>query len=155
MKLIHVSILAVASALFAIGAVAWLCVLPDGTKQTFRREAHVFVSLASCLIGALGLYSAVFVPVVLHALKSRWPFAVSVLISLLFGLLNIGPIVHGFDGAQVAAGGTQQFLDKLWGVCFSVGLLTIYLVVAVSFVSWAIWQRQRGKPLTAGVQSIA
>ena len=35
MKLIHVSILAVASALFAIGAVAWLCVLPDGTKQTF------------------------------------------------------------------------------------------------------------------------
>jgi hypothetical protein len=141
----HVQVLILASVALAGGVIAWLCVLPDGTGHTFRREEHVFVSLGSCLVGGLGLYLAVVVPVILHALRSRWPFRLFLVVAVLFALLNVGPILHGLDSAEEKAQNMDQVLDYLWGLLLSVGLLILYLVTSVCFVAWAVWQRNRAE----------
>jgi hypothetical protein len=136
----HVQLLILASVAAAGGVIGWLCVLPDGTRDTFRREDHVFVSLMTCLVGGLGLYAAVVLPVILHALRSRWPFRVFTAVSVLFGLVNLGPILNGWANAQGPGHGHDQLLDYVWGLLLSFGLLLLYLLAGVCFISWAVWR---------------
>ncbi len=82
----------------------------------------MFVSLGLCLVGGLGLYAAVVLPVILHALRSRWPFRFFVVVSGLFGLLNLSLIFSGLYYAGEAARDTQQVLDNLGGLLLGVGV---------------------------------
>ena len=104
----HVGVLVLASLLLGGGVVAWLCVLPDGTRHTYPRETHVFVSLGAALVGGLGLYAAVVVPTTLHALRGRWPFRLAVVASVPFALLNVGPVLKGLAGATESVSQTQN-----------------------------------------------
>ncbi len=144
----HVEVLILASLALGGGVIACLCVLPDGTRHTFPRQEHVFVSLGVCLVGGLGIYAAVVLPVILHALRSRWPFRIFVVVSGLFGLLNLSLIFSGLYSAGEDSSGTQQVLDILGGLFLGVGVFLLYLLVGVCFTSWAVWQRVRSEPTT-------
>jgi hypothetical protein len=106
---------------------------------------YIYLNLGASLIGALGLYMAVVMPVVLHALRGRWPFRACAVLSVPFGLLNVGPLTKGYAEAQWASQPTIQVAshDAVWQVLTCVGLLLLYLLACVCFLSWAVWQRTR------------
>lgn len=66
------------------------------------------------LIGGLSLYVAVVIPVVVHALGSKWPLRVFVPVSVFFGLMNLGPILKGLlEENPTSAYSTETVLDHL------------------------------------------
>jgi hypothetical protein len=93
----------------------------------------------------------VIVPVVLHALRSRWPFRAVLVVSVLFALLNVGPILTGLSNASEPVRGPEQVFDHWWGFLLSLGLLLLYLLAGVCVVSWAVRQRVQAEPYVAPV----
>jgi hypothetical protein len=138
----HAGVLTLASLTLAGYLAVWLWVLPDRTLRTFRTTDYIYLNLGVSLIGAVGLDAAVLVPVVLHPLGSRWLFRVFVALSVVFAFLNVGPVVKGFIEAREASALASRLAshDMVWVLLTQVGLLLLYLLAGVCFLSWAVWQ---------------
>lgn len=141
----HVAVLVLASSALGGYLAAWLWVLPDGMRQRFPSMDYIYLNLGVSLLGALGLYAAVVTPVALHALRQRWPFWSGMALSALFGLLNVGPLTKGFAEAQWASQPAVrvELHDTVWTLLVCAGLLLLYLLAGVCFLSWAVWLRIR------------
>ncbi len=141
----HATVLLLAS-LALVGYVAfWLWMLPRGMWPWDSNLGFIYLNLLISLLGALGLYAAVIVPAVLHALRSRWPFWAGVGVSMLFGLLSISPLIQGFTQASLTRQSRGRIVahDALWEVLFWAGLLLLYLLAGICLLSWSLWNRPR------------
>jgi hypothetical protein len=137
----HFAFVLLASLALAAAAVAWLFALPDGSGDTLRREPHVFAELACAAVAGVGLYLAVVLPVVLHALAPRWPFRVFLVPSVAFGLLNLGPLFHS---VQYASEPTGSVYEGLWAAMPMAGFLVLYLLVAACVFGWVLLPQASG-----------
>ena len=152
----HVAVLVLASLAFSGYLAAWMWLLPDGFRCRFPSMDFIYLNWGESLLGALGLYAAVVIPTVLHALRCRWPFWTCLALSVPFGILNVGPLTAGFAAAEWASQPTVQVTshDALWEVLICVGLLLLYLSVSVCFLSWAVWQRVHAEPAVDAIRRI-
>lgn len=146
----HFTWVLLASLALAGGTVWWLCALPDGTRHTLRREPHVFVNLFGAAVAGVSLYLAVVFPVALHAVSRRWPFRLFVVPAVVFGFLNVGPLVHFLEYAEEPYRGEGMLYDNLWGVMLSLGLLALYMLYAACVFGWVLLPRARWRPAGEG-----
>lgn len=99
----HLTMLLLASLALGGYVVVWLWILPDGMWHRFPSMDFIYLNFVESLFGALGLYVAVILSLILHVLRSKWPFRPCVAFSVLFGILNIGLLRKGLAAAQWAS----------------------------------------------------